>query len=31
LATVYTGFEPHGLSYFPNPGHFSLGHNGVYR
>ena len=31
LATVYTGFEPHGLCYFPNPGRFSLGHNGVYR
>src|SRR5215212_1625505 len=31
LATVHTGLEPHGLSYFPNPGRFSLGHNGVYR
>ena len=31
LATIYTGTEPHGLAYFPNPGRFSLGHNGVYR
>jgi YVTN family beta-propeller protein len=31
LTTIYTGTEPHGLAYFPNPGRFSLGHNGVYR
>jgi YVTN family beta-propeller protein len=31
LATIFTGSEPHGLAYFPNPGRFSLGHNGVYR
>jgi YVTN family beta-propeller protein len=31
LHTIYTGTEPHGLTYFPNPGRFSLGHNGVYR
>jgi YVTN family beta-propeller protein len=31
LSTIYTGAQPHGLVYFPNPGRFSLGHNGVYR
>ncbi len=31
LSTIYTGAQPHGLAYFPNPGRFSLGHNGVYR
>jgi YVTN family beta-propeller protein len=31
LNTIYTGAQPHGLVYFPNPGRFSLGHNGVYR
>ena len=31
LHTINTGIEPHGLTYFPNPGRFSLGHNGVYR
>ena len=31
LSTIYTGSEPHGIAYFPNPGRFSLGHNGVYR
>jgi YVTN family beta-propeller protein len=31
LRTIYTGNEPHGIAYFPNPGRFSLGHNGVYR
>jgi hypothetical protein len=31
LATIFTGAQPHGLTYFPNPGRFSLGHNGVYR
>ena len=31
LSTIFTGVQPHGLVYFPNPGRFSLGHNGVYR
>ncbi|MDP9479598.1 MAG: beta-propeller fold lactonase family protein [Actinomycetota bacterium] len=31
LSTIYTGAEPHGIAYFPNPGRYSLGHNGVYR
>jgi YVTN family beta-propeller protein len=31
LSTIYTGVQPHGIAYFPNPGRFSLGHNGVYR
>ncbi len=31
VSTIYTGAEPHGIAYFPNPGRFSLGHNGVYR
>jgi YVTN family beta-propeller protein len=31
LATIETGSEPHGLTYFPQPGRISLGHNGVYR
>ena len=31
LSTIYTGAQPHGLAYFPNPGRYSLGHNGVYR
>jgi YVTN family beta-propeller protein len=31
LSTIHTGVQPHGLVYFPNPGRFSLGHNGVYR
>ena len=31
LSTIVTGVQPHGLVYFPNPGRFSLGHNGVYR
>lgn len=26
-----TGAAPHGLTFFPQPGRFSLGHNGVYR
>ncbi len=25
------GRQPHGLTYFPQPGRFSIGHNGVYR
>jgi YVTN family beta-propeller protein len=28
---IEVGPDPHGLSYFPQPGRFSLGHNGVYR
>ena len=28
---IQVGADPHGLSYFPQPGRFSLGHNGVYR
>ena len=31
LSTIYTGTQPHGIAYFPNPGRYSLGHNGVYR
>jgi YVTN family beta-propeller protein len=31
LHTVGVGREPHGLTYFPQPGRFSIGHNGVYR
>jgi YVTN family beta-propeller protein len=29
--TITVGRQPHGLAYFPQPGRFSLGHNGVYR
>jgi DNA-binding beta-propeller fold protein YncE len=29
--TIQVGDAPHGLTYFPQPGRFSLGHNGVYR
>ncbi len=29
--SVRTGAAPHGLTYFPQPGRFSIGHNGVYR
>jgi YVTN family beta-propeller protein len=28
---IRVGANPHGLTYFPQPGRFSLGHNGVYR
>jgi YVTN family beta-propeller protein len=28
---ITVGYYPHGLTYFPNVGRFSLGHNGVYR
>ena len=28
---IRTGKRPHGLAYFPQPGRYSLGHNGVYR
>jgi YVTN family beta-propeller protein len=31
LKVIRTGGSPHGLCYFPQPGRFSLGHNGVYR
>lgn len=31
LHTILTGFEPHGLTFFPNVGRYSIGHNGVYR
>lgn len=30
-ATIVVGRQPHGLTYFPQPGRFSIGHNGVYR
>lgn len=31
LARIAVGRAPHGLTYFPQPGRISLGHNGVYR
>ncbi len=31
LHVISVGPDPHGLAYFPQPGRFSLGHNGVYR
>ena len=31
LHTIAVGNNPHGLTLFPQPGRFSLGHNGVYR
>lgn len=31
VAVIPVGVQPHGLTYFPQPGRFSLGHNGVYR
>lgn len=31
LRTIAVGASPHGLAYFPAPGRFSLGHDGVYR
>ena len=31
IATIRTGGRPHGLTYFPEPGSFSIGHNGMYR
>jgi YVTN family beta-propeller protein len=31
LRRIPVGRGPHGLSYFPNAGHISLGHNGIYR
>ena len=31
LARIPVGSEDHGLTYFPNVGSYSIGHNGVYR
>ena len=31
LHRIPVGYYPHGITYFPNVGRFSLGHNGVYR
>jgi YVTN family beta-propeller protein len=31
LHTIPVGIDPHGLTLFPQPGRFSIGHNGVYR
>jgi YVTN family beta-propeller protein len=31
LSTIRVGAGAHGLTYFPNTGRYSLGHNGVYR
>jgi YVTN family beta-propeller protein len=31
VGIVSVGRRPHGLTYFPQPGRFSIGHNGVYR
>jgi len=31
IHTIPVGASPHGLTYFPQPGRHSLGHNGVYR
>jgi YVTN family beta-propeller protein len=31
IKQIEVGPDPHGLAYFPQPGRFSLGHNGVYR
>ncbi|MEA2579496.1 MAG: hypothetical protein QOE83_388 [Actinomycetota bacterium] len=31
IKQIRVGADPHGLSYFPQPGNYSLGHNGVYR
>lgn len=31
LGLVPVGNAPHGLTYFPQPGRFSIGHNGAYR
>jgi YVTN family beta-propeller protein len=31
IRRIRTGKSPHGLAYFPQPGRYSLGHNGVYR
>jgi YVTN family beta-propeller protein len=31
IDTIEVGRQPHGLTYFPQPGRYSIGHNGVYR
>jgi YVTN family beta-propeller protein len=31
MHTIAVGDAPHGLTFFPQPGRFSVGHNGVYR
>jgi YVTN family beta-propeller protein len=31
IGLIRVGRRPHGLTYFPQPGRFSIGHNGVYR
>jgi YVTN family beta-propeller protein len=31
IHTISVSDSPHGLAYFPQPGRYSLGHNGVYR
>jgi len=31
LHVILVGRSPHGLALFPQPGRYSLGHNGVYR
>jgi YVTN family beta-propeller protein len=31
IKVIRTGIKPHGLAYFPQPGRYSVGHNGVYR
>jgi DNA-binding beta-propeller fold protein YncE len=31
LSRIRVGSGPHGLTYFPQPGRFCIGHNGVYR
>ncbi len=31
LHKIRTGANPHGIAYFPEPGRFSIGHNGIYR
>ena len=31
IIVIHVGGHPHGLAYFPEPGRYSLGHNGIYR
>ena len=31
IRIIRVGGRPHGLAFFPEPGRFSLGHNGIYR
>jgi YVTN family beta-propeller protein len=31
LHVIHVGIRPHGLTLFPQPGRYSVGHNGVYR